>query len=95
MNNLFLYLQFIFFLENLHSKRINSGDSNKQPVTENNEYKENDHRSKKLNERRTSTPDKSTIIENIHTIPDTTHQPVEKDTDESRKKPTILGKMKR
>jgi hypothetical protein len=31
------------------------------------------------------------IVENIHTIPDTTHRSVEKDTDDSRKKPTVPG----
>jgi hypothetical protein len=79
----FIYNSF-FVIENSYSKRINSGDSNKHRITEDNEHKENDHHSKKLNERRTSTPDKSMIVENIHSIPDTT--PVD-----SEKEPTFPG----
>jgi hypothetical protein len=90
---IYFFIYNLFFLvENLHSKRINSRDSNKHRITENNEHKENDHHSKKLNERRTSTPDKSIIIENIHIIPDTTRGLVEKHAYHSTKEPTLPGK---
>jgi hypothetical protein len=79
----------------LTSKRINSGDSNKHPITGNNEHKQNDHHSKKLNERRASTPDKSMIVENVHTIPDTTDDLMNRTNNHSTPEPTIPGKTNR
>ncbi len=75
----------------MHSKRINSGDSNKHRVTENNHHKQNDHHTKTLNDKTPSIPDKSIIVENIHTIPDTTYEPVENHTDDSKKETTVPG----
>ncbi len=75
----------------MHSKRINSGDSNKHRVNDNNHQKQNDHHNKTSNARRSSIPDKSMIVENIHTTPDTTHEPVENHTDDSKKEPTVPG----
>jgi hypothetical protein len=76
----------------LHSSRINSGVSHKHTVTENNQDHQNDHHIKKLNEKRASIPDKSTIVENIHTVHDTTEDIIKKKVDHSTKESTSPGK---
>jgi hypothetical protein len=90
---IYFFIYNLFFLvENLHSKRINSRDSNKHRITENNEHKENDHHSKNVNNETASISDESILGENIHTIPDTTHRSVEKHIDDSTNESTSPGK---
>ncbi len=61
------YCNLLLVIENVYLTRTNSRDSNKVPVTE------NDDHGKKLNERRPSTSNKSMRGENNHTISDTNH----------------------
>jgi hypothetical protein len=64
-------------------------------MSTNSQQVQNDHQSKKLNETTAPIPDKSIIVENTPTIPNTTHQSVEKHIDDSTKEPTIPGKTNR
>ncbi len=76
----------------MNSKRINSGVSNKRPISANSPQVQNDHHSEKLDAETVSISNKSMVEESTHTIPDTTDGPVEKHTDDSIEKPTISGK---
>ncbi len=78
-------------LESVHSKRTNSGVSNKYPKTENHEHLENDQHSKRVNKKTPSIPDSSVIVENL----DTTPGPIEKHAEHLIKEPPISGKINR
>jgi hypothetical protein len=81
------------FSENLHSKRINSGDSHEHPVTENNQHHQNDDHSKKLNKKTVSFSEQPMMVENIHTIPDTADNLMMENINHSTKEPTSLGEI--
>ncbi len=81
------------FIESFHSKRINSGSSSKHQITENNEHRKSCDGSQTLNETTPAISETPTVVEGVHTIPDTTHQTVEEHTDYLRKDPTIPGKI--
>jgi hypothetical protein len=79
----------------LNSKRINSGVSNKRPISANSPPVQNDHHSGKLDAETVSISNKSMVEESTRTIPDTTDGPVEKHIDDSMEQPTISGKTNR
>ncbi len=82
-------------IKNSYSKRIHSGDSNKHRVTENNHQMQNDHHNKTSNEKTASIPDKSMMVEHIHTISDTTDDLMKRKNGHSTPEPTIPGKTNR